>query len=122
MGNCSTLLPFGPKEFYEHSLPVAKTFLVITNSALYLFADIYFLNLAVAHKVPNQQLVPLFNPYTNTDKVTSVRSKRTFTTEVGTKLSYQCFKLVFLVLLLGFVSHTRKKKKNAGFICITLKK
>lgn len=121
MGNCSTLLPFGPKEFYEPSLPVAKIFLVITNSTLYLLAYIYFLNLAVAHKVPNQQLVPLFNPYTNTDKVTSVRSKRTFTTEVGTKLSCQCFKLVFLVLLLGFVSYTRKKK-NAGFICITLKK
>lgn len=38
MGNCSALPPFGPKEFYEPSLPVAKIFLVIINSPLYLFA------------------------------------------------------------------------------------
>lgn len=101
-------------------LPVAKIFLVIINSPLYLFAYFFF-NLAVAHRVPNQQLVPLFDPYTNTDKVTSVRSKRTFTTETGTKLNYQCFKLVLFILLLGFVSYT-SKKKTAGFIYIALKK
>lgn len=100
VGHSSTLPPFRSqwspsttKKGVSWASPLAaKTFLVVLTLPLYLFAFTFYL--AIAHRVLNQQGVPLSNPRTNIDKGTRVRSKRTFMTEMGSKRSYQCFKPV----------------------------